>query len=466
MSKFLIVIGLLLCTSQTVSAGIVVNEIAWMGTSTSTNDEWIELYNNGTTPITIDGWILQASDGSPIINLTGTISAGGFYVLERTDDSTVPNISAGVIYSGALSNDGETLILKDNTEQVIETISESGGWSAGNASSKETMQRTPSGTWITAAATPGAMNAATGTISTGSGTTSGSSGTNTGTTTPPIASSNEEKGDEDLVIRIKPDPKYSARMITPEILVQQVPLDFSSEVKRDGNINDIHGKFEWSMGDGGSFSFIQSTPIIYTYQEPGEYVVMLRYYSNVFKKDPDTIHQKTITVIPATVAVTAHPNNTIELTNTSTGDINLGGWVLQRDTSRFIFPTYTILPKDKKIIIPASVHQLSYSKSTATLATPTGYITKNSYTNLVSNKSFERPLYTPELLTTTDISTAPAIDNESGTLFSESNSISIPESRSKTPLLFGGLFGLLLSGATYGMKYIPKEESPVSTERQ
>ncbi len=465
MSKFYIVIVFLLCITRIASANVVINEIAWMGTNTSVNDEWIELYNNGTAPITIDGWVLKAADGSPIINLIGTISAGGFYLLERTDDTTVPSIPAGVIFSGALSNDGETLELKNNTEQIIETLSASSGWPGGNATSKETMQRTPSGTWITATATPGAMNTTTGTTST---TGTGSSGT-TGTTTTSSTTatvSNLEKGDEDIVFKIEPDPKYSARMITPETFVQQVPSDFSSEVKKDGIINDIRGKFEWSMGDGGSFNFNQSTPFTYTYQEPGEYVVMLRYYSNVFKINPDTIHQKTITVIPATVAITAHTNNAIELINTSTGDINLGGWILQRDTSRFIFPTYTILPKDKKIIIPASVHQLPYSKSTTTLATPTGYITKNSYTNPVSNRSFERPLYTPELLTTTDISTATAIDNESGTLFSESNSISIPESRSKTPLLFGGLFGLLLSGATYGMKYIPKEESPVSTEHQ
>ena len=31
--------------AHSVSASVVINEIAWMGTSTSTNDEWIELKN-------------------------------------------------------------------------------------------------------------------------------------------------------------------------------------------------------------------------------------------------------------------------------------------------------------------------------------------------------------------------------------------------------------------------------------
>lgn len=465
MTKFYIIVGLLFFTTNITFANVVINEVAWMGTNTSVNDEWIELYNNGTSPVVIDGWTLQASDGSPIINLTGTISAGGFYLLERTDDTTVPSIPAGVIYSGSLSNDGETLVLKDNTEQIIETLSATDGWPAGNVTSKETMQRTISGTWITAIATPGATNATIGTTSSGTGNSSGSSGTNTtGTTTPNSTSSNvsptSEKGDEDIVFKIEPDPKYSARMITPETLVQQVPLDFSSEVKKDGIINDIRGKFEWSMGDGGSFSFNQSTPFTYIYQEPGEYVIMLRYYSNVFKKNPDTIHQKTVTVIPATITVTPNnATNAIELTNKSTGDINLGKWELQRGIHHFVFPSYTILPKDKSLIISPSIHQLPYSTERISLTTPTGYVVKNRFINNQRTNSYGNSITKQQSVVSIENILPDNTNNEPEILYTESNTVPISRSHTNTSLLFTGLFGLLLFSATYGMKYLPSEES-------
>jgi hypothetical protein len=58
-----------------------------MGTASSANDEWIELYNNGTSSVSLEGWAISATDGSPNINLTGSINAGSYYLCERTDDT-------------------------------------------------------------------------------------------------------------------------------------------------------------------------------------------------------------------------------------------------------------------------------------------------------------------------------------------------------------------------------------------
>ena len=35
---------------------VVISEIAWMGTTASSNDEWIELYNNTSSAIDFAGW--------------------------------------------------------------------------------------------------------------------------------------------------------------------------------------------------------------------------------------------------------------------------------------------------------------------------------------------------------------------------------------------------------------------------
>jgi hypothetical protein len=121
---------------------VVISEVAWMGTQASANDEWIELYNNTSQDISLAWWRLEAADGTPSIVLSGTIPAHGFFLLERTDDNTVSDIVADQIYTGTLSNSGESLILKDPAGNVIDTANGDGGpWPAGNDSDRTTMER-------------------------------------------------------------------------------------------------------------------------------------------------------------------------------------------------------------------------------------------------------------------------------------------------------------------------------------
>jgi phosphatidylserine/phosphatidylglycerophosphate/cardiolipin synthase-like enzyme len=120
---------------------VVISELAWMGTTTSANDEWIELYNSSTLPISLAGWSLAAADGTPHISLAGTIAADGYYLLERSDDLTVPSVPADLIYTGALSNDGEDLVLRDAASNIVDRIDASSGWFAGNATARVPMLR-------------------------------------------------------------------------------------------------------------------------------------------------------------------------------------------------------------------------------------------------------------------------------------------------------------------------------------
>lgn len=116
-------------------AAVVINEIAWSGTTASPNDEWFELYNNTGSAINLSGWTLAAEDGEPDISLTGTISPHGFYLLERTDEMTVLDIPGDQFYSGTLSNLGERLILKDSSDITVDTANGDGGpWPAGTDS--------------------------------------------------------------------------------------------------------------------------------------------------------------------------------------------------------------------------------------------------------------------------------------------------------------------------------------------
>ncbi len=128
---------------------IMINEISWMGTNISANDEWIELYNNTESPINLDSWQLVAQDETPKINLSGTIPNNGFFLLERTDDNSVPRIAADQIYNGALENNGETLKLYDNAGNLIDFVDCNSGWLAGDNITKQTMERKTDGNWQT-----------------------------------------------------------------------------------------------------------------------------------------------------------------------------------------------------------------------------------------------------------------------------------------------------------------------------
>lgn len=116
---------------------VVISEVAWSGTGASSSDEWMELYNNTSSSIDLTGWTLASADGSPsVIFSNKTIAANGYFLLERTADTTISNISADLTYSGALNDSGEILQLKDASSTLIDSANgDAGAWPAGTGGS-------------------------------------------------------------------------------------------------------------------------------------------------------------------------------------------------------------------------------------------------------------------------------------------------------------------------------------------
>jgi hypothetical protein len=138
--------------TPTPSLKVLINEVAWAGTKATTfgdYGEWIELYNPGTAAIPLSGWTLTASSGSPRINLTGSIPAGGYFLLERLETGTFPLPldtnhpgPPDLTYSGALSDSGDSLYLRDSSGLLMDTANANGGgWPAGNLTSRCSMER-------------------------------------------------------------------------------------------------------------------------------------------------------------------------------------------------------------------------------------------------------------------------------------------------------------------------------------
>jgi len=138
-------------SSSLVIPDVVINEVAWAGTSAVTDqDEYIELFNNTNHDINLfpsgevsKWWKIIIGDKeislSKIVN--PIIPKNGYYLLERTDDRTVNEIPADVIYSGVLKNSGEKIILIDGAGQLVDELDNSSGWFAGSDVSYASMER-------------------------------------------------------------------------------------------------------------------------------------------------------------------------------------------------------------------------------------------------------------------------------------------------------------------------------------
>lgn len=369
-------------------ASVSISEIAWMGTTTSPNDEWIELASDSSESLT--GWTLSATDGTPSITLSGSISANGYFLLERTDDSTVPNVTADQIFTGALGNEGEMLVLKDASGAIIDTVSGTGGWPAGDATTRETMQWGGS-SWITAPGTPGAANAA------------GEQGNEEEEDDTDDNNDDEQDSDEDennetsgsakvSVIKVDPDPIYAATVLIPDFTVRGVAAHFESVVTKDKVLTTKQGRYRWSMGDGTSYAFEKNTSLDHIYDYPGTYVVVFQYYSNDMKDKPDSIHRKTVTVIDNQISIShIDEQGGVTLKNETSKEIDIGRWSMTQGDDIYYIPKYTYIASKSTLIVPHQASQFDPGKP-VTLFNPEGKMV-----NVYPRESVPAPVTRPLL---------------------------------------------------------------------
>ncbi|MCA1633986.1 MAG: lamin tail domain-containing protein [Acidobacteria bacterium] len=120
---------------------MVINEVAWMGSTSDSLNEYIELYNNTGAAISLTGWRIVDDNGAQIYSLTGSIAARGYYLIERASNAT--NVAGDVVASGmSLANTGDSLELQDATGARVDIVNSLGGaWFAGTATGYYTMER-------------------------------------------------------------------------------------------------------------------------------------------------------------------------------------------------------------------------------------------------------------------------------------------------------------------------------------
>jgi hypothetical protein len=123
-------------------APVIMNEIAWMGNSDSSNNEWIELKNISQQEAGINNWSLINKSGKIKIVFTTSkeIPPGDFYLLERGGVDFLSDIRADIFFTGVLKNTGDSFRLFDSDCNLIDEVSGT-TWAAGENKTKKTMER-------------------------------------------------------------------------------------------------------------------------------------------------------------------------------------------------------------------------------------------------------------------------------------------------------------------------------------
>lgn len=302
-----------------------------MGTADSANDEWVELYNTGST-VDIDGWVLTDNMGLEI-PLAGRVAAGQYAVLERTDDDSAPG-TAFLIYTGSLSNEGRTLTLKRVDGSVEDQVAGGENWEeiGGDNVTKETAQYT-SGGWVTGAATPGTKNVSESVAKT------------------TVADAEEDDNDDDdrgenVFISLQvPDNELVLKILAPKTGYVHQPVNFSVEADGVGETIKDSLEYQWNFGDLSTGDGEETKAF---YNAPGTYVVVVE---GVYGRYESRARHE-VTILPADISLSVDESGDVLVHNDSKYEVDVSGYVV-KGQAQVTFPELSFMAPKATLVIPA-----------------------------------------------------------------------------------------------------------------
>lgn len=379
---------------------IVINEIAWSGTKASSSDEWIELFNNQNLDINLDGWSLYSGTSTLIIKLKGIIKTKSFYLIERTNDSAVSDITSdlfGPFGGSGLKNTGEDIILKDSTGQIIDAANFANGWPAGTASATyKTMERIDlrvSGNDLNNWATNNGIkingrdakgNNILGTPkfensvfmvslwdSTSTNSTTTATSTSASPTSTPQASSTDNSGNINYT---SSQPQTGGAYINkpPIIELDDVtyvfvgdPLSFDITKIKDPEGDAL--TFNWNFGDG-----VSSNSPSHIYKFPGSYLILLKAKDAVNEVDYNIlakVYPKNLFVNEFFPITSKKDNETswLELYNENSYPVDLSGFIIESGSKKFTIPPGTAIYSKSYLVFDADIMKISLNNKESSL---------------------------------------------------------------------------------------------------
>jgi len=318
-------------------AQVEITEVMYDLEGSDSGREWIEIYNTTTTDVDLFGWKLFEAETNHKVN---SVVEGGATVLPAQSYALIvdnfekfkvdyPSFS-GLVFDSAfsLSNSGENFILRNSELVDIDGVNYLAEW--GSSGDGQSLQKVNSN-WVSAIPTPGGAN------STDSQFVAESDPEDTPddipdevsppttTTNPPIAP----------VITYKIEPQVFA-YILPTLNKPIAGASFVFEGDSRGLLDEPlqNAVYQWTFGDGGR---AEGQKVLYTYQYPGDYVLILQVVSGKYTG----IDRLEVKVLPSDILISdvgfTNGDQFIEIYNPSTYELNLSWWILRNGKDHFTF---------------------------------------------------------------------------------------------------------------------------------
>jgi hypothetical protein len=308
-------------------------EVAWMGGVDSANHEWIELY--ATETIDVTDWTISDERSFSVV-LNGVLQAGEYSVLERTSETSADG-TAWQLYTGALTNAGATLTLRDADGGIVDRIVGGENWDllGGNNETKDTAQLI-NGVWRTAIGTPGVQpNTFTEEVI-------------ISTTAAPVSSKNPEAQKINGITSVLtlPDVTLQLAIDGPRTAYVNQPVTFTAIPSGVGSTIEQSLVYTWNFGEGNNSV---GKEVNHSYSHPGNYVVVVE---GMYKRQQQFARQE-IVVLPVALSIVERTDGSVAIQNTSQTEIDIAGYRLVGDTT-FLLPLHTILLPQSQIVIDRS----------------------------------------------------------------------------------------------------------------
>lgn len=454
--------GLIFISTKTYAA-ISFSEIAWMGSLNSSADEWIELYNSGEN-FSLDGFIIESQSKKLSIALSGSISKNSYYLIERTDDSSVPSVVADLVasFGTGLNNAGDNIYLKNQNGEIVDSLLYSSGWPAGDNSTKQTMQKV-SGSWVTMDSTPKSAP-----IGTNSSDNSGDNPSNEANT---FTNQNTGSAPRKPVVNLS---RFSLNLLNEPFTLNPVRFEIDHRDENGKQIN--YSIYKVNFGDGVEKSFKYNDIIEHTYKYPGVYQVTARQFVSDWSITAQNKTSLILNVANAQIQIDTSRAPVLVVKNLSDKDIDLGQFIFFSGPKTFALPENSVIFAGKDLWLSPDVTGFSVDEVlTAGIMSTTGFAIYNSS----QNKLVASPVKSTSKNITTRLQTTignspnsllgqsnltPQILPEGSQLLAQAGSADVFDDQKQNKTLAWVLFGaLIIIGSVVFLK-VRKKQIPESEE--
>ena len=341
-------------------AGVIFSEIAWMGGSNSSADEWIEIYNDSESDVNLDGYTIvieaiinETESKKTSIKLSGIIGSKKYYLIERTDDNSVPNITSDLPpapFGSGLNNSGNNLYLKNAEGQNADSLLFSSGWPAGDNATKQTMQFV-GGQWLTAESTPKSAPLDSSTSD---------QTNNLPVNNPPNNPGASQSTGGSVYVPLKNQSRFIVSIAGD--MLAQIPTLVELDHRYDQGIKNNYGIYRVNFGDGNTKDFKPDEKITHTYEYPGYYRITLKFMDSAWSIIPKKQTFINVQIDEPLIYIDTSRAPILIIKNKSSKDIDLGGFTFTDGVKTFSPPEGSIVFANKEVWLAPSVTGFSQNE--------------------------------------------------------------------------------------------------------